>query len=71
MTSLDKIFQKCKEYNIYVNLDETYCVSYEEKDSRKKKGKYIGTVSSLSEINEIVECISEEGSVTINYRVDG
>ena len=68
MTSLQKIFESCMlQYGIFPNLDETYCYTPKRTQLRSK---YIGSVYSLSHINEIIECISEEGSANITYGIE-
>jgi hypothetical protein len=68
MTSLEKIFKKCEEYNIFPNLDETFC--YTPKRITKYSSKYIGSIYSKTDINEIAECISEEGSCMLSYVIE-
>jgi hypothetical protein len=68
MTSLEKIFNKCEEYNIFPNLDETFC--YTPKRITKYSNKYIGSIYSETDINEIAECISEEGSCMLSYVIE-
>ena len=68
MTSLEKIFKKCEEYNIFPNLDETFC--YTPKRITKYSSKYIGSIYSKTDINEIAECISEEGSCMLCYVIE-
>ena len=68
MTSLEKIFKKCEEYNIFPNLDETFC--YTPKRIMKYSSKYIGSIYSKTDINEIAECISEEGSCMLSYVIE-
>ena len=68
MTSLEKIFKKCEEYNIFPNLDETFC--YTPKRITKYSSKYIGSIYSQTDINEIAECISEEGSCMLSYVIE-
>lgn len=66
MTTLEKIFSKCKEFKILPCLDESY--SYTDSKVSFPK-KYIGCIYSVSNIDEILESISEEGSSTINYKI--
>jgi len=68
MTSLEKIFKKCEEYNIFPNLDETFC--YTPKRITKYSNKYIGSIYSETDINEIAECISEDGSCMLSYVIE-
>ena len=68
MTSLEKIFKKCEEYNIFPNLDETFC--YTPKRITKYNSKYIGSIYGKTDINEIAECISEEGSCMLCYVIE-
>jgi hypothetical protein len=67
MTSLEQIFNKCKDYNIFLNLDETFCYTPKR---IKYNHKYIGCIYSKTDINEIAECISEEGSCMLTYVVE-
>jgi hypothetical protein len=66
MTTLEKIFSKCKEFKIFPCLDESY--SYTDTKISFPK-KYIGCIYSVSNIDEILESISEEGSSMINYKI--
>jgi len=68
MTSLETIFNKCEKYNIFPNLDETFC--YTPKRITKYDSKYIGSIYSITDINEIAECISEEGSCMLTYVIE-
>ena len=68
MTSLETIFNKCEKYNIFLNLDETFC--YTPKRITKYDSKYIGSIYSITDINEIAECISEEGSCMLTYVIE-
>ena len=66
MTTLEKIFYKCNEFKIYPCLDNSYCYT----DTKIKIPKnYIGCIYSITNIDEILESISEEGSSTINYKI--
>jgi len=66
MTTLEKIFYKCNEFKIYPCLDNSYCYT----DTKIKiPKKYIGCIYSITNIDEILESISEEGSSTINYKI--
>ena len=66
MTTLEKIFYKCNEFKIYPCLDSSYCYT----DTKIKIPKnYIGCIYSITNIDEILESISEEGSSTINYKI--
>jgi hypothetical protein len=64
---LQKIFEDMRKNNIYVNLDDNYCTTtYTDDISVKNKG-YIGYIYSISDIDEIIECIIEEGSAIVTY----
>lgn len=64
---LQKIFEDMRKNNIYVNLDDNYCTTtYTDDISLKNKG-YIGYIYSISDIDEIMECIIEEGSAIVIY----
>uniref|UniRef100_A0A6C0E0H3 Uncharacterized protein n=1 Tax=viral metagenome TaxID=1070528 RepID=A0A6C0E0H3_9ZZZZ len=66
MTTLEKIFYKCNEFKIYPCLDESYC--YTDTNIKIPKN-YIGCIYSITNIDEILESISEEGSSIINYKI--
>ena len=64
---LQKIFEDMRKNNIYPNLDDNYCTtSYMDNISLKNKG-YIGYIYSISDIDEIIECMLEEGSAIVTY----
>ena len=64
---LQKIFENMRNNNIYANLDDNYCTtSYIDNTNIKNKG-YIGCIYSVSDIDEIMECIIEEGSAIVTY----
>ena len=68
MTNLKQLFKILQErYKIFTNLDETCC--YSPLKMKYDNNKYIGSIQSLSKIDEIVECISEEGSSVITYNI--
>ena len=69
MTNLKEIFKIMGErYKIFANLDEKCC--YTQKIIKYDSNIFICSIRSLSNIDEIIECISEEGSSVITYYIE-
>ena len=62
---LQDIFENMKNNNICVNLDDSYCSTSD--NIKIKPDEYIGCIYSISNIEETMECINEEGSAIITY----
>lgn len=67
MSNLHKVFHKFINCNkdVLILLDDTFCFSKENTESNKKSM----SITSISERYDIVECLKEEGSAIINYKI--
>lgn len=67
MSNLHKVFHKFINCNkdVLILLDDTFCFSKENTESNKKSM----SITSISERYDIIECLKEEGSAIINYKI--
>ena len=66
MNNLQKVFHKFSENNkdVLVLLDETYCFSRNSHTNKKRI-----SITSLMDEEDVYECLKEEGSAIINYKM--
>ena len=67
MSNLHKVFHKFINCNkdVLILLDDTFCFSKENTELNKKSM----SITSISERYDIIECLKEEGSAIINYKI--
>ena len=66
--TLKNVFSDFYKENIFVNLDDTYCDTLNENPINDIK--FSGFIYAISNIDEIYECINEEGSANVLYAYD-
>jgi hypothetical protein len=70
MEKLQKVFDGCRKHKIYINLNSS-CLFSPCKDEVDPEINYVGFIYSISDEEEVLESISDEGSSIISYRVTG
>jgi hypothetical protein len=67
--TLKNVFDDIENNKIFYQLDNSYCHTNLKKRLTKGriKDEYIATVYSTSRIENIIECLEEEGSAIVNY----
>ena len=67
--TLKDVFNEFSKNNIYVNLDDTYILTFNKKKPAYNDTEFFGYIESVEDNdNDILECLNEEGSASINYR---
>ena len=66
--TLKDLFDEILKNNIYVNLDSNYILTDNKKPNYNNE-VFFGYIESIEDNHDnILECLNEEGSATINYR---
>jgi len=67
MNNIQTVFEKFLEINknILICLDDTFCFA---KSPESKPKNYI-SITSISDKEEVIECLKEEGSSVINFKI--
>ena len=67
MNNLQKVFHDFAQYSddILILLDESFCFP---KSRPKTKKKYV-SITSLMDEDDVYECLKEEGSTVLNYKI--
>jgi len=67
MNNLQKVFHDFAQYSddILILLDESFCFP---KSRPKNKKKYV-SITSLMDEDDVYECLKEEGSTVLNYKI--
>lgn len=72
--NLKEVFEECESENIYVNLDDTYCITIKQKKpNRYRKDNYIGQIyaPNFQNLERIMEDLYEEGSADVSWCFEG
>jgi len=69
MSNLHKVFHKFINCNkdVLILLDDTFCFSKEKETGESNKKSM--SITSISDRYDIIECLKEEGSAVINYKI--
>jgi hypothetical protein len=69
MSNLQKVFHKFINCNkdVLILLDDTFCFSKEKETGESNKKSM--SITSISDRYDIIECLKEEGSAVINYKI--
>ena len=69
MYTLRDVFNEFTKNNIFVNLDENFLLTKNKKKPTYNNADFFGYIESIEDNDDdIIECLNEEGSASINYR---